>query len=167
MSRDDKYLLRTNPDGTRQASWRMWVLVWLVPVVFLGACGFLVAETLYLRSVTVETEGEVTHVYKWENDAPQIFYPGEFIYSPRFTYTWTDGTETEATPGRSHTEWNFEIGSRHLIRYDPDEKGDVIVPGPTEWLVLRYILWIMGGCTLLSLICHLRVRAWVRKGNPA
>jgi hypothetical protein len=167
MSRDDKYLLRTNADGTRQASWRIWVLVWLLPAVFLGACGYLTIETLYLRSATVETEGEVTHIYRWENDAPQVFYPGEHVYSPRFKYTWTDGNATEATPGRSHPGWNFEIGSRHVIRYDPDEKGDVIVAGPTEWLVLRYILWFTAGCTVLSLIGHLLVRRWLGKGLAA
>ncbi len=164
MSRD-RYLLRTNPDGARQASWRTWVLVWVLPVCFVAGALYMAGETLYLRSVTVETKGEVAHVYQWENDAPRIFYPGEHVYSPRFRYVWTDGTETEATPGRSHTDWNFEIGSHHAIRYHPGEKTDVIIAGPTEWLVLRYLLWIAAACLVISMIARWRIRAWLRGGE--
>ena len=165
MARDDRYLWRTNPDGTRQVSWRLWVLVWVLPVVFALATIWLVLEVFIVRASTVQTTGTVTHVYKWENDAPRFIFPGDYVYSPRYRYTWTDGTETEATAGRSHTEWNFEIGSRHQIRYDPDVKGDVTLVSPTEWLVAKIIGLITICLTPLSLLLTLRIRRWLRGGT--
>ena len=163
MSRDDKYLLRTNPDGSRQASWRVWVLVWVVPAVFAAAVAYLAAQVLVQRANSVETEGEVTHVYKWENEAPQIFYPGEFIYSPRFRFACGGGAETEATTGSSHTGWNFELGSRHALRCFPGQDRDVILAGPSEWWVAKTVGLIGLMLLPLSLLGHWRIRRWLTR----
>ena len=163
----DRYLLRTNPDGSRQISWRMWVLIWVLPVVMALGALVMAAWAQYLRESYVETQGTVTHVYAWENDAPQIFYPGEKIYSPRFRYTWSDGTETEATTGSSHTGWNFEIGSSHTIRYDPSHKDDVVLAGPSEWWVATYVGWIAAVCLIPALIGTALVLRWQVRGKQA
>ena len=164
MARDDKYIWRTNADGSRQVSWRAWVLVWVLPAVFAAATLWLVIEVYLVRAQTVETTGTVTHVYTWENDAPQFIFPGAHTYSPRYQYTWTDGTQTEATAGRSHTTWDFEIGSEHAIRYYPDRKDDVVLVGPTEWLVAQ-IIGLMTLCVIpVSMLVSLRIRRWLRGG---
>lgn len=160
-----RYLLRTNPDGSRQISWRMWVLIWVTPVCFGGAATFLSLQTLWFQTTFVQTTGTVTHVYAWENSAPQIFYPGDQVYSPRFRYTWTDGAETEATTGTSHTGWNFAIGSEHKIRFDPNAKDNVVLVGPSEWWLARIIAMI-GALTLpFALIGTLLALRWRARGT--
>jgi hypothetical protein len=163
--RDDKYLLRTLPDGRRQASWRIWVLIWVTPVLFALAAAYLVIETLYKRANTVETTGTVVRVYEWESDNP--FDEGPYVYGPVFRYTWTDGTETEASAGVSSSLWNYPVGTERPIRYWPDVKDDIIVVGPTEWLVARVIGWIAAITALVSVIVSLAVLAWLRRGAPA
>ena len=164
MARDDKFLWRTNADGTRQVSWRLWVLVWVVPACFAAATLWLVLEVFLIRAATQVTTGEVVKVYEWDSDHP-FASEGDKDYSPLYRYTWTDGTETEATAGRSHTEWNFEIGSKHQIRYYPDRKDDVVLVGPTEWLVAQ-IIGLMTLCVLpLSMLGTMRIRRWLRGGT--
>lgn len=165
MTRDDKFLWRANADGTRQVSWRLWVLIWVTPVAMAAAAVYLVIEVLYQQEKMVETDGTVTHVYVWDNDAPQIFYPGDKIYSPRYSYVWTDGIETEATAGASHTDWNFDIGSKHRIRYWPDQKGDVVLVGPSEWWVARVIAWLAALLVAPALIATFFTRRWLGRGK--
>lgn len=165
MARDDKFLWRTNADGSRQVSWRLWVLVWVTPVVMAAAAVYLAVEVLYQQEQMVETDGTVTHVYAWDNDAPQIFYPGATVFSPRYRYVWTDGVETEATAGASHTGWNFEIGSVHRIRYWPDQKDDVVLVGPSEWWVAEIIAWLAVGLVLPALAASLWIRRWLSRGK--
>lgn len=166
-NRGDKFLLRTNPDGSREISWRVWVLTWVVPLCFLGGALCVALFTLYQQSVTEVTTGTVVKVYEWDNDAPQMFYPGDKVYSPLYRYVWTDGTETEATAGTSHTKWNFPVGSEHTIRYYPDRKDDVILVDDTEWLVAQVVGLIGVLLVPLSLLITLRLRRWQRDGrNP-
>lgn len=159
------YLLRTDPDGTRHISGRVWVLVWLLPACFLGAALFLFLETLWIRETTLETTGTVVHVYEWENDAPQIFYPGEKVYSPLYEYTDQSGKTTRATAGTSHTEWNFPLGTEKVIRYVPDGNDDVVLAGPTEWILTK-IIGIIGACLLpFSILGALILVRWKRAGR--
>lgn len=162
-----RFLIRTLPDGRRQASWRLWVLIWLLPVAFAVATAVLAAMVYIDRDTMIETTGEVTHVYAWENDAPQIFYPGETIYSPRFRYVWSDGSETEATTGSSHTGWNFALGSKHRIRYDPDEKGDVVLAGPSEWWVTEVIGLMALSLLPVGLVGSALLMRWLNGGKRA
>lgn len=164
MARDDKFLMRTNPDGSRQASWRIWVLIWVTPVLFAAATLLLSGMVLYRQVAMEVTEGVVTHVYDWENDAPEIFYPGDRVYSPRFRYTWSDGEETEATGGTSHTAWNFEIGSVHQIRFWPDEKADVVLVSPQEWWIPRAIAIMTILTATPALLLTFLLRRWLRRG---
>ena len=143
------------------------MLVWVTPVVFVLAVIYLIAEVMILRATTQVTTAEVVHVYAWENDAPQIFYPGDMIYSPRYRYEWTDGTMTEATAGWSHTDWNFAIGSTHQIRFDPDVKDNVILAGPVEWWVARTVARIGAWTFLPALVASIVAWAWLRRGEQS
>jgi hypothetical protein len=161
--REPAYLLRTNPDGSRQISWRVWVLVWVTPVVFGLAAGWLALETLWTQSTMAVTEAEVVHVYAWDSTNP--LDEGPKVYSPRYRYIWSDGTPTEATAGVSSSLWNFEIGSRHPIRYNPDRKDDVVLIGASEWMVARVIA-IIGLCVVpLSILASLLLLGWQRRGK--
>ncbi|MEM0990311.1 MAG: DUF3592 domain-containing protein [Pseudomonadota bacterium] len=165
MAKGDYYLARRHPDGRREISWRLWVLIWVTPVVMLVGAGVVAAMADWKRQHWTVAEAEVTHVYAWDNDAPQIFYPGDKINSPRFRYTWSDGQPTEATTGTSHTGWNFALGSRHQIRFDPDTKGDVVLVGPSEWWVARTVA-VLGLLLLVpSLIGALLLLRWRSRGT--
>lgn len=161
-----RHLLHTNSDGSRTINWRVWVLIWVTPVTFLGAVLFLSLQTLWFQQEYFQTTGTVTHVYAWDNNAPQIFYPGDKIYSPRFRYTWSDGSETEATIGTSHTTWNFEIGSVHPIRFDPGMKDDVILIGPSEWWLPQTIAAIGTATVPFALLGTFLVLRWRARGEP-
>ena len=161
-----RFILRTNPDGTREASWRHWVLVWVTPVCFLGGALWLVLNVYLVRDATEVTEGEVVKVYEWDNDAPEIFYPGDKIYSPVYRYIWTDGTATEATAGTSHTGWNFPIGTKKQIRYYPDRKDNVTLVGPSEWWVVKPIAVLALITGVLSVLGTWVTRRWLARGAP-
>ena len=163
MNRDDRYLWRTLPDGTRQVSWRTWVLVWVVPACFaIGAVWFSLI-TLYQQSAMTVTEGEVVKVYEWDSENP--LDEGPKVYSPLWRYTWSDGSQTEATAGVSSSLWNFPIGTKRMIRYWPDRKDDVVLVDASEWLIAR-VLGIIAAITLLpSLIVAGLIRRWKRRSG--
>jgi hypothetical protein len=146
--------LWTDETGQRRAGWRVPFFIWLVPVLFAVAAVLLAAQTLWRQSVTVPTTGEVVRVYDWDGD-----------YGPVYRYTWTDGTETEATAGVSSPNWNFPIGSTHPIRYFPGEKRDVVLEGPHNWFVAGVIGAIALGLGLISLYAQLRLWRWLRGGD--
>lgn len=161
-SRDDKYLLRTLPDGRRQASWRIWVLIWVTPVLFAVAALGLALQTLYLQETMVETTGTVVRIYEWDSDNP--FDEGPRVYGPVFRYTWSDGNPTEASAGASSSLWNFPVGTEMPIRYDPGTRGNITVIGPSEWMVDRVIAIIAIVTALPALIGAFMVQLWLRRG---
>lgn len=161
-TRDDKFILRTLPDGRRQASWRIWVLIWVAPALFAVAAAGLALQTLYLQSTMVETKGTVVRVYAWDSANP--FDEGSKVYGPVFRYSWTDGSETDATAGTSSSLWNFPIGAELPIRYHPDTKDDIVVIGPTEWLMARVIAILAIATAIPALIGAFAVRRWLHGG---
>ena len=162
-----RYLLRTNPDGTRQVSWRWWVLVWVLPVTFAAGLIYLGVMVLQVQATIQVTQGEVVKVYEWGNDAPQFFYPGDKIYSPVYRYTWTDGTQVEATAGTSHTDWNFPIGTVKDIRFYPDRKDDITLAGPSEWWVVKVIAVLTALALIPALVGTWWTRRWLARAPAA
>jgi hypothetical protein len=158
-----RYLLRTLADGRRQVSWRVWVLIWVTPVLFGLATLLLVAEATYKLSATVPGEGEVVRVYSWPGET--WFDRRQMNYSPVFRYEWTDGTMTEASSGASHLDWNFGIGERHAIRYFPGSRRDVVLPGPHNWFVAKVIGLIGGVLVLPAALASRSVRRWQSRGT--
>lgn len=117
------YLLRTGPDGKRQASWRVWLLVFLLPILFLGTAAAIAFESYSFVTNATRTTGEVVRVYAWEGWNP---WDGATTdYSPVFRYRFSDGEMTEASTGQSSPNWNFALGSRHEILFNPAYKRDV------------------------------------------
>ncbi len=139
-------------------TWRLKLLVWLLPMLTLGA-GLLwaVASFMWLSNA-VETTGTVTKVYAWEEDGAPT------LYSPEFSYIWSDGEATIGTLGLSSTDFNFEVGSEHTVLYDPDNKGILRFPG----FVFNYfgpmvILAIGAMFALISLVLWVWVKAIARQ----
>ncbi|MDJ0628851.1 MAG: hypothetical protein QNJ44_11375 [Rhodobacter sp.] len=156
------FFWRTLPDGRREVSWRVWVLIWVAPVLFLIAgAGMLLIEG-YRHLASTPATGEVVRVYAWEGET--VFDRGTTNYGPVFRYLWSDGQPTEATSGMSHPEWNFDIGSTHDIRYFPGRKANVVFPGPHNW----YAGLIVGAIGLVlsvpALWASLRIRRWLGAG---
>lgn len=156
------YFWHTTPDGRREISWRTWLLVWILPGLLLLAAVVMLGWESYRHLATVPTTGEVVRVYAWEGET--MFDRGDTNYGPVFRYTWTDGTETEASVGMSHKDWNFEIGSVHPIRYFAGSKTNVVLPGAVNF----YAGLIVGAlglvCMIPALFAASRLRRWQRGG---
>lgn len=121
------------------------------------------AVEAYVRTThTVPTEGEVVRVYSWPGESP--WNRGVMEYAPIFRYVWTDGTETEASGGYRDPDWNFEIGSRHAIRYWPDRKTDVVLEGRHNWFVAKVIAVMAVILVFPALAIHLAVQRWRNRG---
>ena len=156
------YFWRELPDGRREVSWRVWVLVWVTPVLFLAAAVLMLGYEGYRHATSVPGEGEVVRVYAWEGET--IFDRGTINYGPVFKYIWSDGNPTEATSGMSHPDWNFDIGSRHAIRYFEGYKGNVVYPGLHNWMAGLIILGLGAVCLIPALWVTARLRRWLRAG---
>ncbi|MCO6382319.1 DUF3592 domain-containing protein [Oceanicola sp. 502str15] len=154
----DAYFIRTRHDGHREISWRAWTLIWVVPVLFLGAAALTALQALTAPWGKVEAVGEVVELREYEGWSP---LEGEVTnYAPSFRYTRGDGREVTASAGMSHSEWNFPVGSRKTILYDPDTNGDVYLPGPWHW-ILPGALAALGLATALpALILSLVLLRW-------
>ncbi len=159
----DYFFVRSLDDGTRQIGWRLWVLIWVLPTLFLAAATLMLVYEGYRHATSVPTKGEVVRVYEWEGDT--VFDRGVTNYGPVFRYTWTDGTETEATSGLSHPDFNFAIGSSHDIRYFADAKRNVVLPGMHNWMAPLIILGIGVVTALPALWGTARLKRWQRKGT--
>ncbi|MEM9199565.1 MAG: DUF3592 domain-containing protein [Pseudomonadota bacterium] len=155
------FFFRTLPDGRREVSWRVWVLIFLLPGGFLGAAALLTMESLQIVSRYQRTTGEVTHVYAWDGWNPVD--GATKVYSPRFRYAFRPGEMTEATGGQSSANWNFAIGSRHEILFDPEVKRDVVLPVFERLWALPVIIAAIGTFLLLpALVAAYFVRRWLR-----
>ena len=163
MSSSARYFVRTLPDGRRQVSWRVWVLVWVMPVLFLAAALLLTLDAAYKLYATRPAIGEVVRVYSWPGET--IFDRGRTNYSPVFRYQWSGNEMTEASSGASHPDWNFAIGSTHEIRYFPSVKTDVVIPGPHNWFVARVIGAIGLVLLMPAAMVSLALRRWKARGG--
>ena len=152
-----QYLWREQ-DGKREISRRLWVLVWVTPVVFALALLWLIVEAYVKTRLYSPAEAEVVRVYSWE-DTKGV--------APLMRYTWVDGKETEATPGLRHENWDFPVGSRQDIRFNPWWKTNVVLPGLHNWFVAKIIALFTIATSLISGYVTIRLWRWRAKGeNP-
>jgi len=158
------YFVRTLPDGRRLVSWRVWVLIFLTPVMFLGAAAYLAFESLAIVSNYQRAEGEVVRVYSWPGYNP---WDGDTTdYSPVFRYRFRPGEMTEASTGQSSPNWNYEIGSRHEILFDPRTKRDVKQDNHEQLWMLPLVIGIIGAILLPpALIAAFFTRRWQKAGT--
>ena len=150
-----RYLWRER-GGKREISWRLWVLVWVTPVVFALALLWLIGEAYVKTRLYSPAEAEVVRVYSWE-DTKGV--------APLMRYIWVDGQETEATPGLRHEDWDFPVGSRHAIRFNPWWKTNIVLPGPHNWFVAKVIALFTIATGLISGYVTLRLWRWRAKGE--
>lgn len=154
--------MRTRYDGVREISGRMWLLVWCLPVLLLGAAFFFAVEALFAPMGMAEAEGEVVELRAYEGWSP---LEGEVTnYAPVFRYTRSDGREVRASAGMSHSAWNFPVGSSRTILYDPDTNGDVRIPGPWTWIIPGALAVLGLGTALPAAFASLLLLRWRRRG---
>jgi hypothetical protein len=159
----DWWLLRTR-DGKREASWRMWFLIFLLPISFFCASAFLVTTALIFVANAERTTGEVTRIYEWEDTTP--WSASKMTYSPVFRYEFPDGSLTEASTGQSSPNWNFEVGSIHEILYLPDRKANVKLDRfEALWALPSIVTGIAAAFLLPSILGAMLLRRWLRGGS--
>ncbi|MCU4652147.1 DUF3592 domain-containing protein [Roseibacterium sp. SDUM158016] len=155
--------LWTDAQGQRHVGWRVWLLLWVFPALFAVATLLLGGVALVQTLGWERGEAYVRQVYAWEGETP--FDRGVVQYSPVLCYVWTDGAETCATPGQRHRDWNFEVGSRHAVLYDPSERGQLRLAEVGQQRMLPLAIGgIALGTALLALLGHVRLRRWQRGG---
>lgn len=159
--------LWTDAAGVRHAGWRVRFLIWLLPGVFAAATLWLIFVPTVQISGWTRAEAVVRQVYQWEGET--IFDRGVMQYAPVLCYVWTDGTETCATPGQRHRDWNFAVGSTREILFDPARKGVLVLPGVAgQWGLALAIAALTLVTGLIALYGDHRVRRWQRGGaGPA
>jgi hypothetical protein len=158
------FLWRILPDGTRQVSWRVWLLVFILPGLLAGAAALFAAQSAIVTATWTRTEAEVVRVYAWEGRNP---WDGATTdYSPVFRYAHASGEMTEASTGQSSPNWNLPVGSRHAIWFDPTVKGDVRQDNFEQLWALPAILAGLAAATLVpALAAFALIRRWQRRGT--
>ena len=151
-----------NNAGKIKPSLRTAILVWVAPVLFVAAGLFWLGASYYWVVGAEKTTGTVSHVYEW--DAENVVEAGSKLYGPVFTYTWSDGLETDAALNMSSPEYNFEIGSTHTILFDPSVKGNVRFPGfQFNYFGAVIILAIGLMFSLISIVLWVWLKSIARK----
>ncbi|WP_025030631.1 DUF3592 domain-containing protein [Nitratireductor aquibiodomus] len=157
------WLLQTR-NGKREASWRIWFLIFLLPVGFFCASAYLACITLIFVGNAERTTGEVTRVYEWEDTTP--WSESKMTYSPVFRYQISDGSLIEASTGQSSPNWDFEVGSIHEILYLPDRKADVKLDNfEALWALPSMIAGITLPALLPSFLGAMLLLRWLRGGT--
>lgn len=158
------YFFRTLPDGRRQVSWRVWLLIFVAPVLFLAFAAFFTINSLLIVTNYQRTMGEVVRVYEAPGYTP---WDGETTdYSPVFRYEFKPGQTTDASTGQSSPNWNFAIGSKHAILFDPAQKRNVKLDNVEQLWALPAIIGAIGGAVLIpALIAAAFIRRWQRNAE--
>jgi hypothetical protein len=150
----------TDVQGRRRFTWRIWVLIWLFPGVF-AAGALAMAYEDWRHTLWPTAEGEVVRVYAWEGTS--VLDYGEMGYSPVFRYIWSNGQPTEATAGMRHADWNFPLGTRRTIHFNPKVKDNVFLPGPHVYMVAKVLGLMALALAVPALWLHRRARRWERR----
>jgi hypothetical protein len=150
----------SDPQGRRRFTWRVWFLIWLAPGLFAAAAALLALED-WRKTQLPQAEGEVVRVYAWEGES--VLDHGEMGYSPIFRYVWTDGKPTEASTGMRNANWNFPLGTRKMIHFNPAKKDDVFLPGPHVYLAAKVLGLLALALAVPALWLHRRARRWERR----
>ena len=145
--------------GTREASWRAWLLIWLAPALFALAAAALAVEATVRTVLATPVEARVVQVYSWPSTDPWTH--GTMQYAPVFAWTDDAGRERRASVNLRRAGWNLPVGSTHTVLVPPGG-GDVALPGPHNWIVAGVIAAIAAVLALPALWLHLRLRRWLK-----
>lgn len=142
------------------------MLIFLLPVLFLGTAAALALESYTFVAKAERTTGEVVRVYAWEGWNPRDGTTTD--YSPVFRYRFSNSEMTEASTGQSSPNWNFEIGSRHDILFTPDQKRDVRQDRFEQLWALPVTIGLIGLVLLIpAVIAAVCLMRWLKGGGKA
>lgn len=160
LNKTQLFLLRQFENGQRRASWRIWVLVYLMPVLFLIAGGLIALDSYQFIRQAHRTTGEVVHVYAWDGWNP---WDGDTTdYSPVFQYQFSDGETTQASTGQSSPNWNYALGTHHDIYFNPKTKADVKQNNFEQLWALPVTIVAMGLILLIpAMVATYFIRKWL------
>lgn len=160
------WLWRRNPDGSREISGRLWLLVWITHALLGLAALALAGEAWYRTTVSVPVMGVVDKVYAWPGTIP---LSGREVvnYGPRFRYVDETGETRAATSGASHPSYNFPVGTQMQIRYFPGRDANIVIPGPLNWFVARTVALIALATLPLPLLASWWLRRWRAAGEAS
>lgn len=161
MTRPNGFFFCKTVGDASVPTWRAKVLIWTMPIFFIGA-GMVWLFTSYLWVANAkETIGTVTKI---NSQITETADGAQTLYNPVFYYKWSDGTEISAPLGLASPEFNFEIGSEHTILFDPSQKDNVRFPGfAFNYFGAIVILTIGAMFTLISLVLWVWIKAIGRK----
>jgi len=152
------FFFRRTVGNTTVPTWPLKILVWMMPVIFIGiGFGWFISGYLWVSNAA-EAIGTVTKISTHSTEG------GQALYIPEFSYIWTDGSHALGTLGLASPDFNLEIGSQHNILFDPTLKGTLRFPGIAFNYFGAIVILIIGAMfTLISLVLWLWVKAIARK----
>ncbi len=158
MTSPNGFFFRRTVGNTTVPTLNLKMLVWIMPIIFLGTgIVWLISGYLWVSNAT-EAIGTVTKISTFVTESEQT------LFIPEFSYTWTDGSQTLGALGLASPDFNLEIGSQHNILFDPEVKRTVRFPGIAFNYFGAIVILIIGAMfTLISLVLWLWVKAIARK----
>lgn len=159
----ETFWVTTDADGQRHIGSVLWGLLGAVPMAMMAVTAFLVVVLYQETFQYVRTTGEVVEVRSFVSTAP--WNRGTTEYVPVFRYTWIDDQETRASVNLASASYDFEIGSRHEILFDPRRRTDVRIPGPHNWIIPALFVALTVVTVLAFAALHRRLRRWEAAGR--
>ena len=158
MTATNGFFFRKTVGNTTVPTINLKVLVWMMPVIFLGiGLSWLVSGMFWVSNAT-QAEGRVERVETFITES------GQTLYIPEFSYTLADGSAALSPLALAAPEFNFEIGSTHTILYDQTQGGPVRFTGTAFNHFGAIALLLIGSIfAIISLVLWLWVKAIARK----
>lgn len=159
MSKNRGFFFRKSASGQTVPTWGTKLLIWIMPVLFLGAgMGWLASSHSWVANARA-AEAVVTAVATMDTAGNDPVY-----YIPEFEFALEDGSKATAKLGLASPDFNFEIGSKHEILYDPVAGGPVRFPGfAFNYFGATLVLAMSAMFALVSLVLWLWVKAIAQK----
>jgi len=135
----------------------MWYLVMLIPLTTLGIGLFLLSDAVRFSRTAQPAEGEVISVERQHGE-------NGVTYRPSIRYRTAAGEIRTAPTHISSSGYDYPIGARVRILYDPDAPGSVRIDSPVS-LYLLPAAFLGSGLITLIVLGSLRHR--FPTGKPA
>ncbi|MEM9012138.1 MAG: DUF3592 domain-containing protein [Pseudomonadota bacterium] len=129
------------------------VLLFLIPLGFLVAGGYLLLDAYRFSQTAVRVQGEVIaleEATRRQTSNGESFRRTTTTYRPTIRFTDRSGREREATTHMSSSNYDYPIGTRLDVLYDPAAPDELRVDGPMSLWGLPAIL--LGGGLLALLV---------------
>jgi hypothetical protein len=117
--------------------WALIALVLAVPLGFAGLGGWLLADTLRFAGVALPAEGVVIAIETERGEDGTL-------YRPTFRFSDADGHVHMAATRDSATAYDYAIGARVPVLYDPQDPADVRIEGFSGMYLLPVGFLVLG-----------------------